>query len=484
MPIGPQVEVVDRNPPRSAPTDTAVTFIAGIAERGPVGQAVAVTSMARKLAVFGARQAWDTTSDAIETAFEEGASTIYVSRVVGPAAVAASVAVFDQLGSASPADVAFTVSAKNPGDWGNSLTVTITVQGTSFTVAVSHAVTGLLEVSPPLADPLAAKAWADDVSRYVNIALGVSNEDPRAQGPLSLAGGTGDRPAIGDPQWQAALAAFSRSLGPGQVIVPGRTTTLGHAQIAAHCLLNNRVGLLDLPVTGDVLTLVAVARALPPFLGSHLCQFAGATPAIIPGVVAGTSRTVPYSAVQAGLVARSDTLNSPNVAAAGDNGIARYAYDLAYHFTDDQYDQLRAAGIAPAVIDNDQVKTYGTGSAADPVTKPLWTQFPGARLLMAIRAECRVVAAHRQFNQIDGRGKVFGKLASDLIGQVLLPYYQADSLFGATPEEAFRVDAGPQVNTPETIAAGYIKAAVSVRISPAADFVTIEIARQAITQAP
>jgi len=53
-------------------------------------------------------------------------------------------------------------------------------------------------------------------------------------------------------------------------------------------------------------------------------------------------------------------------------------------------------------------------------------------------------------------------------------------LYGATPGQAFTVDASDGVNTPATKAAGDLRASVSVVISPVAERVTMSLsARQA-----
>jgi phage tail sheath protein FI len=403
-----------------------------------------------------------------------------VSRVVGPASVNATANILDQSGSVVPGDVALVATAVNAGAWANSLNFEVTVTGSDFEIIVSHDDDGELERSGLLADRAAAVAWSA-TSDYITLTLGASNEDPRAQGPTGLTTGTDDRASITDAQWLTALNVFSRDLGPGQVLAPGRTTTAGHGQLLDHAEANNRVALLDLANTAVVATLEAAIVAIQSRADARYGQVL-APWAVIPGIVPGTTRTVPYSAVQAGLYARSDRINSPNVPVAGQNGQARFVIDLAQSWSDDDRETLNDAGIAIAKDVYGAIQTYGLRSAADPEDDPLWLQFPGARLLMAIRAECAVVAERKQFAQIDGKGLVFRDLQSDLEGEVLLPYFDQGSLYGETPEEAFRVDTGAQVNTAETIAAGEIRAAVGVRTSPGAELVYIQIARQAITQ--
>ena len=62
-------------------------------------------------------------------------------------------------------------------------------------------------------------------------------------------------------------------------------------------------------------------------------------------------------------------------------------------------------------------------------------------------------------------------------------YYSANALYGASSDQAFAVDVGPQVNTAATIAAGEIHAVIKVKCSPAAEWVVIDIVKVPIERA-
>jgi hypothetical protein len=55
-------------------------------------------------------------------------------------------------------------------------------------------------------------------------------------------------------------------------------------------------------------------------------------------------------------------------------------------------------------------------------------------------------------------------------------------LYGVTPDEAFVVDVGNEVNTDDTIAAGELHAVLAVRMSPMSEFVIIEVVKVSITE--
>ena len=62
-----------------------------------------------------------------------------------------------------------------------------------------------------------------------------------------------------------------------------------------------------------------------------------------------------------------------------------------------------------------------------------------------------------------------------------LPLFLNGSLFGDTPDEAYKVDTGESVNTDATMSDDQLRAIVSVRMSPFGEEVNIEIVKYLIT---
>lgn len=472
----PGVLIVDRESPapRSAPTETGVLFALGLTDRGTTTPTL-IRSIADYRRHYGPRVAYAALYDALETYFREGGAKAYVARVLGPAPITAFIDLTD--GTAAT----LRVSAISAGEWGNGLSVAVEAGtgGGTFRLAVSDA-GGLLERSPDLIDTAAAIAWAAS-SRYVRASELAGTGDPVVAAAAALTAGTDDRTNLSDAGWAAALDRFARDLGPGQVAAFGRTTQTGHTDLLAHASVNNRVALLDAPDSDQVATLTAAAVAQRS--GTNARDGAMLAPwAIVPGLVAGTTRRVPYSAVQAGLIARSDALYSPNRPAAGDNGQAVYAIGLGAAFTDAQREDLAEAGVTVARVLHGGVRTYDDVTLVDPATAPTWKTLANVRLRMAIYAAFDVSAERFMFREIDGRGHVAAEFAGALAAD-LLPLYEADSLYGLTPQEAFQIETGPTVNTPETIEAGELRAVVSVRMSPSGRYVEIELVKRSIREA-
>lgn len=458
-------------PSTSPPTDTGTWFVAGETEKGPADLPVLVRSLAQYVAIFGGRVAYGYLYDALETFFKEGGSRAYVTRVVGPAAKTATVKLSD--GSKDTLEV----NAISPGAWGNDLTVKVDPGSGDFVLIVELG-EDVVETSPTLNDGAEAVTWAL-TSSYIRL-LDLGKGDP-AEASKELASGTDDRENITEEGWADAINLCEADLGPGQVSMPGRTTAEAQENLLAHAGERNRVAILDGTDTETVGTLVSQAATLR---GEDTARFGGlfAPWVVIPGLTPGTTRTVPPCAVIAGLAARSDGLGgNPNEAIAGVSHVARYATDLSQAaWTAAERGELSDGGVNALRVINSAVIPYDDITLVNPLDDDTWLFLSNARLNMALAAGFAAVGERHLFAQIDGRGVELSKFGGDLVGEVLLPLYEAGALFGDTPEDAFACDTGDSVNTEETISEGKILATVSVRMSPAGRFVEIELVKEAI----
>ncbi len=473
---GTVIRSLDQPPPRSAPTDTGVAFVPGITERGP-SIPVLVRSLSEYVATFGQRATYGPLYDWLDTFFQEGGNKAYVSRVLGPAPVIAQATLND---GAAPPVASLIVRAKSAGAWANQLAVQAVAGGGAGTIQLSvQSPAGTeIERSPDLATQQDAVNWAQ-VSTNVNVTLGASALLPAAGAAVALTGGTGDHANALDAQWRTALGVFTKDLGPGQVSMPGRTTAAAHTDLLGHAQANNRVAVLDAPDTPTALTLRVTAAAQRS--GVNARYGALFAPWItVPGVAPNTTRTVPPSALVCGAIARSDLANSPNVPAAGENGQARYALGLSQAYTDADRGILNDAGVDVILTKYGGVRVYGWRTLVDPVN-PTWLAFSNSRLYMAIAARGDAIAESEVLKQLDGRRLEIAKFGGKLTG-MLLDFYGAGSLFGATPDDAFRVDVGPQVNTLQSMSAGELHAVLALKFSPFAETVYIDIAKTPITE--
>lgn len=481
MPPRPGTQIITRETPQplSAPTDTGVWFATGLAEKGPSDRAVLVQSLTDFVTQFGTRQSNSVLYDAVEAFFKEGGSKAYISRVVGPAAASAFRVYNDAAAVAS-----LRIEAENAGAWGNSLNVEIVGGdvGGNFKLKITHDTDASInETSADLADTDAAVVYGQQSSLIKVVKLGTV--DPVVLAAQSLTGGTDDAAAVTETHWKAALDRISKDHGPGQVSAPGRTTTQAYTDLLNHALANDRVALLDGADTVTVATLTTAAAGLRSLSEVDRYGALFAPWVIVPGIVPGTTRTVPPSAVAAGLMARSDASGkSPNDPAAGANGLLQYGVGLSQAaWTDAQRDTLNTGGVNAFRTLYGGVRLYGYRTLTDPVLDSNWINLGNARLFMGIRAKGGEIAERYVLRQLDGQRRVIAQYGGELAG-MLIPYYEAGSLYGQTPEEAFNVNVGPQVNTDASIADGQLKAVISLKMSPFAELVTLELVKTRITE--
>jgi phage tail sheath protein FI len=464
-------------PTRSAPTDTGVWFVAGLADSGPVVPTL-VQNMSDFTRIFGPRVSYSVLYDALDTYFREGGASAYVARVVGPAAVTASRNLLD-----AGAAIALSVTALGPGASGNNIKVGVRAGGAggTFVLFVQDVNNTEVETSPDLVDNNAAVLWAQG-SAYIRTALGVSLNDPATVAASALTGGNDDKANIVDAQWLTALNALTSDLGPGQVSAPGRTTDVGHQQLVDHAGSHRRVALLDAPDTSTVATLTA--SAVGARTGSQKFAAMFWPWLIVPGIVSGSTRSVPPSALIAGLLARNDSAGiGTDQAAAGDAGVSSYTAALSQPGVSDTIrGQLNVACVNVIRQLYGAFRNYGWRSLVDPNAEPDWVNFGCGRLYVSISANAQNIAEGFVFDKIDGQGRTISSFNGALSG-LLQTYYNNGDLYGASATEAFFVDTGSQVNTPTTISRHELHAVLNVKMSEFAEMVQIEIYKKAITEA-
>jgi hypothetical protein len=468
---------------RTLPTGTGTAFFTGVTERGSTLRARLLRSLSDFTDYCGARLAASPLYDAAETFFAEGGTLLYVGRVFGAGAVAATRNLLDAGAGVSLVVTAGTLGDPDPGTWGNSLTVEVVAVTGGFQINVYRSAV-LVESSYTLVTQADAIAWARNNSKYIVIALGATALVPAAAGAAALSSGT-DGSAVADADWQLGLNLFGRSLGPGQVAAPGRTTSAGQLQLLDHAQSRNRFALLDLPDSSSRATLVAAAQALytAPNNGRRYGQpFAPWD--VVPGLTALTQRTVPPCARAAAQYARVDALGNPNQAAAGRNGVARFALDLSQPgWIDSDRQALNEAGVTVSRRRfGNAIVTYGMRTLADQVADAQWSMSPNVRCVMAYVARALAIGEAHEFDQVDGQGHALSDFRGELMAAAN-DLFAVGALYGATPAEAFAVDTGPAINTPTTLAAGEMHAQVALRTSPSAERVVIDVVKTPITQA-
>lgn len=314
----------------SGSADTDLAFIAALFEKGPTTPQL-ITSIERAQAVFGKDVSYSQAATYLEAFFRLGGSRAWVSRIVGPAPVNASIT-FN--GSGAVASVKFT--ANDVGAFANSYRAAMLaplVAGIRF--QLTDAAGNVLVQSPDLADKAAVLAYAG-AAKYGTLSSAGAGTTPVAVALANLTGGTDDNANVTDSHRGAALAKFAANLGPGQVLLPGDVRQQAANLLGIHGAANNRWPLPDMPDSTTAATITAAATTLAPDANAQIMDpiaVWGQGPPILTG---GTARDIPPSIIQAAIFARQDRkTGNPNEPAAADNGIVgSWLTGLKSTFTD------------------------------------------------------------------------------------------------------------------------------------------------------
>lgn len=481
----------DRARGRSTARSSGRAFFVGEAEAGPVGPN-RVTSLEEFTNLGGTRQSYSPLYDAVETFFREGGSELYWSRVVAPTATTAFIVLNDNAAAA-----ALRVEAAGPGEYANGWRAWIrtnvddaNIPAGFFSVRVTDAAGTILEESPAFDTKLEHIGYANANWKKARLIDQASALDPvRNVGGTALAGGAANRNAITQVEKDAAIDRFPRLLGAGQIALPGDTTTATHRKLLSHAAARNRHALLDLPDTAVVATLTAAVRAadvdvdadgLPTGRrGEPLWPWA-----LIPGLTPYTFRTVPYSAVQAGVQARVDGQGNPNEPARGEDPLKapRFAVGLSQaNPSDADRTTLNDQGVNVAMVLPSGVVQMGNRTLRTQGADPNWLQASGSRMMMVLEDEVDAILA-RFVHEQNQKGVLSGQLNGEVVS-ALGVHFDKGALYGNSPQDAFAVDTGPNVNTDASIGQGFLRVALAARVTPGADRVEATITRVATTEA-
>lgn len=196
---GVYVEEVPSGVRPIAAASTSIAAFIGVAERGPVGEAVKVFNFTEYQSRYGGFLSGSFLSHAVYQFFNNGGTQCYIVRVAGANAATANIVLRDQ--ATTNPQASLTISANSPGAWGNQLAVVI-ANGTNDPVnEFNLAVFQQDELTPlerfdnlsmvPGAPNFVETATAS--SRYIRVTVNAQNTDAQAgtsrgaAAPLALA---------------------------------------------------------------------------------------------------------------------------------------------------------------------------------------------------------------------------------------------------------------------------------------------------------
>lgn len=292
-----------------------VVLLVGRSVRGPVDEAVAMTSASAAKTYFYSGGL----KDAIELAFAQGAPVVYAVRVLGTNHATASVTLND--GLSAPSDVV-TISASSPGLWGNALTVQVLAGTYKATETTPYAIPGAASVGPYHTQY--ANLVANDAANWVKVDGVLFTE---ANGKLVYTGPpsagqvyvdtTNGSITFGDSIAATSLITYSLKYNTVKLVVSDNETTYTYDNISSLTKLVAR-----LTGTGFIkATAIAGETHLPAI---------SATPSILTGGSDGSaiSTTDWATALTVGGEAAAELVGAPQTCAITEYEVAAGTHDL------------------------------------------------------------------------------------------------------------------------------------------------------------
>lgn len=465
-----------RTATRSGPVNPTVPasgryFVVGQFERGPVGVARLVRSLAELEVIYGGRVAYGSAYDDLRVFFEEGGTEAYVSRVVGAAATKGTLTLSDDAAAAT-----LRVDAVSAGAWSAGVTVAVqagTLPGT-YRLVVDGPLVGDTETYDNLttvADGVAALT----ASAYVRgVDLGAGQPVPADAAALSA--GSDDRAAITAALMGNGLDVFGPEYGPGAAAIPGYPAGLVGTKLLAHAKGHRRLALLATAVGASV----ADANNAADALIAPDAEYGGLFyPWVRVPVEGGATKLVSPEGYVAAMRARAHLAVGPWRAPAGEIAVARFVTGVETELTRAQGDTLDEGHVSAIRTIAGTTRLYGWRSLSTDADN--YALLVGRDVLNTVAHEAERRLERFVFRTIDGKGQLLASVAAELVG-LLDPMRVAGGLYerevdGAQVDPGYSVDVGPTVNTDAVLNANKIAAVVALRVSPVGSLIDVTIVK-------
>lgn len=454
-------------------------FVAGTAQRGPIDEAVLVTSLSDFEAYYGDYSASYTLHQQVQTFFEEGGSRVYVSRAVGASATAGTITL-----NASGAVPALTIDAANPGSWSADLDVAVVAGSVSgFAVKVYYQDSLIYSTGDVATAGAAASAINNSsiASRYVSATALQSGQALVVAALTAMStGANGSAPTTAE--LVTALDLFGPELGAGAVSLPGQFSTTAYDGLIAHGVENNRIAILGFNPALDADGAISAASSYYDVTGAEYAAFYFPH-VVVPDVTGGTITISPegYVAAKRSLAHNQE---GPWRAAAGVMSQSDYVTAISTPVNKTTGDELDEARVNAIRVIQNTVRIYGARSVSSDETNFRYITYRDLLNYIVVQGESRL--EDLVFSTIDGRNSAFGRAEARLIG-LLEPIRSAGGLYEAFDANNNQIDPGYSVevssalNPVTQLAQGLVRCKVGVRPSAVADMIEVEVIKSNLT---
>lgn len=477
------------------PSEASAAFV-GKTRGGPIGPTL-VTSWTQFQALFGgvAYESSDL-AYAVYSYFNNASKGCYVVRGVASDAVAASLTLYDGVGT-DPANETLVVTAGAPGVWASDATstsrvfVTVTASATAgrFDVQIEVgsatsviATERFVDLSMDALDP----RYAVDIinspvigSKYVYVTRSATITGNTAPGAVSKSPLTGGSDGVAAVDLVAATALLDSVDLNFVVNVPGASTSDISSILTWAETSGRHFIVVDVPKPAVAETAGASVTAMTNHAdtfsaSSHLAVYGPWLYLTDPGSTSGALRlTAPGGAV-VGQYIKTDASRGVWKAPAGVDTTIAGAVSPYVNYTNAQQDTLAASGVnLVKVVPGSGVCIWGARTLSVGLPD---RYVPIRRLLIALRASLTTLT---RFAVFEGNDADLWATVEDVVGQYLQTQYDLGAFKGSSPDEAFYVTCDDTNNTPATADAGIINIEVGVALKSPAEFIVIRLGQTA-----
>ena len=492
---GVSISTAVRTGPVNAGLAPASTFfIVGETARGIDTEAVAVTSLSEYTTAFGGYEANKYTYQQIRTFFEEGGSLAYIARVTAAEGVAASKALL-----VGVSDPGITLTAVGKGEWGNGaaggLYVAVANESTYFNVTIYfgddtadyiiYQGTGFNS----LTDAIESINSSTVLANYCTATL-TETADPTdlLKDQAATAFTSGDDDTVAESDFLDALDFFSQELGAGAVAIPGLADATDdediYDAILAHCVANNRIGLLSFAAGTDNGTAAGASTTYGDINNTNHEYLAFFHPWVKIPSGTGATLTVPPEGYAAAARSRAHNRVGTWQPFAGAGSQARFITGIETVVNRTDGDALDAARVNAIRVIEGTVRIYGARSHSKNTTQ--WRFITHRDTMNFIVDRANIALEPLVFSVINGRRSVYADIASALKG-VMEPIRIAGGLYegfnanGVQTDYGYSIKVDDSINPLTQLESGEIKAELGVRVSSVGDKITVTITKSNLT---
>ena len=410
--------------------------------------------------------------DAAQAFFALGGQTAYVNRIHGAGSPKAAL---KELETATKTKV-LVVTAKWKGTYGEKLKIEVTEASSKTKLVILNPAGEVLESSGEYTEAKQLKAWGEEHKTYVEITAGANYASGETElvkkfTVTTLSEGSPANPTNNETTTKESIAGFPKSLGPGQLVCAATEAFKEkvHQAMFEAAQTGNRFALLDIEGSESTTTAATIiTNKKPGVTGTTLLGYGAffSSACTCQGYTVGTTRTIPSSAVVAGLLAKVSATGTDNRAPAGQRyPLSPFVLGFTNTYSEAANNELNEANINVMAEKYGVLCLYGTVSACAKSKDQIFCQYPAGRERMRIQWEGEQVLERFMFVTLDGRHLKRSMLSSQLAG-VIKKQWELEGLYGETANEAGQVNVGEPINTPTSEQLGELNAEMQVRISP------------------